>query len=128
MNATTLIQGPIIEVMITLDANQEPKVTYLQDGAVCTGNVVVTCGENITYKLVNSAGYAFMGAGFLTPYDNIIDAVQVSADGQELVLVDEDSVSGTTKFQLIFTNTTNSLLLLSPDPQVVNKGEVPPKY
>ncbi|CAI3793148.1 DP-EP family protein [Rheinheimera sp. MM224] len=128
MNATTLIQGPVIEVMITLNANQEPKVTYLQDGEVCTGNVVVTCGEDITYRLVNSAGYAFMGAGFLTPYDNIVDSVQVSADGQELVLVDEDSVSGTTKFQLIFTNTTNSLLLLSPDPQIVNKGEEPPKY
>lgn len=128
MNATNLIRGPIIEVMITLDANQEPKVTYLQDGEVCTGNVVVTCGEDITYRLVNSAGYAFMGAGFLTPYDNIVDSVQVSADGQKLVLVDEDSVSGTTKFQLIFTNTTNSLLLLSPDPQIVNKGEEPPKY
>lgn len=127
MNATTLIQGPIIDVMITLDANQEPKVTYLQDGEVCTGNVVVTCGEDITYRLVNSAGYAFMGAGFLTPYDNIIDSVQVSADGQELVLVDEDSVVGTTKFQLIFTNTTNSLLLLSPDPQIVNRDVVPPK-
>ncbi|WP_233007725.1 DP-EP family protein [Rheinheimera faecalis] len=128
MNATNLIQGPVIEVMITLDANQEPKVTYLQEGEVCTGSVVVTCGEDITYRLVNSAGYAFMGAGFLTPYDNIIDAVQVSADGQELVLVDEDSVSGTTKFQLIFTNTTNSLLLLSPDPQIINKGQQPPKY
>lgn len=128
MNATNLIQGPVIEVMITLDANQEPKVTYLQEGEVCTGSVVVTCGEDITYKLVNSAGYAFMGAGFLTPYDNIIDSVQVSADGQELVLVDEDSVQGTTKFQLIFTNTTNSLLLLSPDPQVINKGDIPPKY
>ncbi|WP_233081555.1 DP-EP family protein [Rheinheimera soli] len=127
MNTTTLIQGPIIEVMITLDANQEPKITYLQDGEVCSGNVVVTCGEDITYRLVNSVGYAFMGAGFLTPYDNIIDAVQVSADGQELVLVDEDSVSGTTKFQLIFTNSTNRLLLLSPDPQVINKGEIPPK-
>ena len=128
MNATNLIQGPIIDVMITLDANQEPKVTYLQDGAVCTGNVVVTCGENITYRLVNSAGYAFMGAGFLTPYDNIIDAVQVSADGQELVLVDEDNVAGTTKFQLVFTNATNSLLLLSPDPQIVNKDIKPPMY
>lgn len=128
MNATALNQGPIIEVMITLDANQEPKVTYLQEGEVCTGNVVVTCGQDITYRLVNSAGYAFMGAGFLTPYDNIIDAVQVSADGQELVLIDEDSVKGTTKFQLIFTNTTNSLLLLSPDPQIINKDEVPPNY
>lgn len=128
MNATNLIQGPVIEVMITLDTNQEPKVTYLQEGEVCTGSVVVTCGEDITYRLVNSTGYAFMGAGFLTPYDNIIDSVQVSADGQELVLVDEDSVSGTTKFQLIFTNTTNSLLLLSPDPQVINKGQQPPKY
>lgn len=128
MNATNLIQGPVIEVMITLDTNQEPKVTYLQEGEVCTGSVVVTCGEDITYRLVNSAGYAFMGAGFLTPYDNIIDAVQVSADGQELVLVDEDNVAGTTKFQLIFTNTTNSLLLLSPDPQVINKDVLPPKY
>jgi hypothetical protein len=128
MNAINLNQGPVIEVMITLDSNQEPKVTYLQEGEVCTGSVVVTCGENITYRLVNSAGYAFMGAGFLTPYDNIIDAVQVSEDGQELVLVDEDSVAGTTKFQLIFTNTTNSLLLLSPDPQVVNKDIKPPKY
>lgn len=128
MNATTLDQGPVIEVMITLDANQEPAVTYLQEGEVCTGSVVVTCGEDITYKLVNSAGYAFMGAGFLTPYDNIIDSVQVSADGQELVLVDEDSVAGTTKFQLIFTNTTNSLLLLSPDPQIINKDVQPPKY
>ncbi|RVT47958.1 DP-EP family protein [Rheinheimera sediminis] len=128
MNATTLIQGPVIEVMITLDANQEPKVTYLQDGEVCSGSVVVTCGEDITYRLVNSTGYAFMGAGFLTPYDNIIDSVQVSADGQELILVDEDNVQGTTKFQLIFTNSTNSLLLLSPDPQVINKENVPPKY
>lgn len=128
MNATNLIQGPIFDVMITLDANQEPTVTYLQDGEVCTGNVVVTSGETITYRLVNSAGYAFIGAGFVTPYDHIIDAVQVSADGQELVLVDEDSVAGTTKFQLIFTNTTNSLLLLSPDPQVVNRDIKPPKY
>lgn len=128
MNATTLIQGPVIEVMITLDANQEPKVTYLQAGEVCTGNVVVTCGEDITYKLVNSAGYAFMGAGFLTPFDKIIDAVQVSPDGQELVLIDEDSVQGSTKFQLIFTNPMNSLLLLSPDPQVINRENVPPKY
>ncbi len=128
MNATTLIQGPVIEVMITQDTNQEPKVTYLQDGEVCTGSVVVTCGEDITYRLINSAGYAFMGAGFLTPYDNIIDAVQVSEDGQELVLVDEDSVAGTTKFQLIFTNSTNSLLLLSPDPQIINKDDKPPKY
>lgn len=128
MNATTLNKGPIIEVMITLDQNQEPKVTFMQDKAVTSGNVVVTCGEDITYKLVNSPGYAFFGAGFLTPFDKIIDSVQVLEGGQELVLVDEDNVAGTTKFQLIFTNTTNSLLLLSPDPQVVNKDIEPPKY
>jgi hypothetical protein len=128
MNATTLIQGPVIDVMITLNANQEPKVVYLQDGEVCTGSVVVTCGEVITYRLVDSAGYAFVGAGFLTPYDHIIDAVQVSADGQQLVLLDQNNVTGITKFQLIFTNPTNSLLLLSPDPQVVNKNNKPPKW
>lgn len=127
MNATTLDQGPIIDVVITLDENQEPKVAYFQEGQIVTGNVVVTCGEDITYQLVNSAGYSFMGAGFVTPFDNIIDSVRISADGQQLTLVDEDSIPGTTKFQLIFTNSVNSLLLLSPDPQVINKDK-PPTY
>ncbi|WP_337880518.1 DP-EP family protein [Rheinheimera sp.] len=126
MNPTNLIQGPVIEVLISLNDNQEPQITYMQDGAVASGSIVVTCGETITYRLVNSPGYAFVGAGFLTPNDHIIDAVQVSADGQELVLMDEDQVKGVTKFQLIFTNPTNSLLLLSPDPQIVNKDEEPP--
>lgn len=49
--------------------------------------------------------------------------MNVSADGQQLVLLDENNVSGSTGFQLIFKDTTNSLLLLSPDPQIVNKDK-----
>jgi len=126
MNPSSLIQGPVIEVLISLNDNQEPQITYMQDSQLSTGSVIVTCGAVITYRLVNSPGYAFVGAGFLTPNDKIIDAVKVSADGQELMLLDEDQVRGITKFQLIFTNPTNSLLLLSPDPQIINKGEEPP--
>jgi hypothetical protein len=101
-------------------------IRYSQNGQPVTGNVVVSCGETITYQLVNSAGFSFLSAGFLTPFDQIIHSVEVSDDGQQLTLIDDDSVAGTTKFQFIFANTTNNLWLLSPDPQVINKDTQPP--
>lgn len=119
-------QGPVIEVSVTLDADQQPVIRYSQNGQPVTGNVVVSCGETITYQLVNSAGFSFLNAGFLTPFDQIIHSVEVSDDGQQLTLIDDDSVAGTTKFQFIFANTTNNLWLLSPDPQVINKDTKPP--
>lgn len=119
---TPLVQGPTINVTITLDENKVPHFTYTkEDGSPSTGNVVVRRGQFITYQLVNSAGFSFVGAGFATPFDGIIDAMNVSPDGQQLVLLDENNVSGSTGFQLIFKDTINSLLLLSPDPQVINK-------
>ena len=119
-------QGPVIEVYIVLNAEQQPVITYSQNGQPVYGNVVVNCGENITYQLVSDTGFSFLSAGFLTPFDHIIHSVRVSGDGQQLTLIDDDSVAGTTKFQFIFTNTTNNLLLLSPDPQVINKDTKPP--
>jgi hypothetical protein len=119
-------QGPVIEVSVVLNAEQQPVITYSQNGQPVSGNVVVNCGENITYQLVGDTGFSFLSAGFLTPFDQIIHSVLVSGDGQQLTLIDDDCVAGTTKFQFIFTNTTNNLLLLSPDPQVINKDTKPP--
>jgi hypothetical protein len=119
-------QGPVIEVSVVLNAEQPPVITYSQNGQPVSGNVVVNCGENITYQLVGDTGFSFLSAGFLTPFDQIIHSVLVSGDGQQLTLIDDDCVAGTTKFQFIFTNTTNNLLLLSPDPQVINKDTKPP--
>ena len=95
----------------------------MQNGEPSDGNVMVLTGQDIIYQLVNSAGYSFIGAGFLTPNDGIVDAMSVSADGQQLVLEDTDSTPGITKFQLILKNPQNSLFVISPDPQVVNKAE-----
>lgn len=119
-------QGSVIEVSVVLNAEQQPVITYSQNGQPVSGNVVVNCGENITYQLVGDTGFSFLSAGFLTPFDQIIHSVLVSGDGQQLTLIDDDCVAGTTKFQFIFTNTTNNLLLLSPDPQVINKDTKPP--
>jgi hypothetical protein len=47
----------------------------------------------------------------------------VSEDGQQLVLEDTDSKAGTTQFQLVFKNPQNSLFVVSPDPQIINKNE-----
>lgn len=120
---TSLSPGALIEVTVQLNAANEPEFSYMQNGEPSDGNVVVLTGQDIIYQLVNSAGYSFIGAGFLTPNDGIVDAMSVSADGQQLVLEDTDSTPGITKFQLILKNPQNSLFVISPDPQVVNKTE-----
>ena len=113
--------SPILQVQISLNSESVPQFTYWIDGKLSDGSVIVEQSEAITYQLINSEGFSFVGAGFITPFDGVIDAVTVSEDGQELVLEDHDSVAGVTKFQLIVRNNRNALLLLSPDPQVVNR-------
>ncbi len=119
---TTLTPGAVIEVTVQLNAANEPEFSYMQNGEPSDGNVLVLTGQDIIYQLVNSPGFSFIGAGFLTPNDGIVDAMSVSADGQQLVLEDTDSTPGMTKFQLVFKNPQNSLFVISPDPQVVNKN------
>ncbi|WP_337842257.1 DP-EP family protein [Rheinheimera sp.] len=119
---TSYVTGALIEVTVQLNAANEPVFGYTQNGEPTDGNVVVAVGQNIVYQL-KSAGYSFVGAGFLTPNDGIIDEMEVSADGNQLTLVDTDATPGTTKFQLVLKNAQNSLFVISPDPQVVNKGE-----
>ncbi|WP_372625246.1 DP-EP family protein [Arsukibacterium sp.] len=116
----------LIQVMVSL-VNGEPQFSYLDKGGQpIDGDVTVTQAETITYQLVDNSGKGlkFAGAGFTTPFDGVIDSVNVSADGMQLQMVDTDQTAGSSKFQFILTNTTNSLMILSPDPEVKN---VPPQ-
>ncbi|MFB2655941.1 DP-EP family protein [Shewanella xiamenensis] len=114
-----------IKVIVNLD-NNEPVFSYVDTtGEPCQGDVTITEASTVTYQLVDNTGKGlkFAGVGFITPFDEIIDAVTISSDGQLVQLVDLDHTAGTTKFQFVLTNTTNTLMLLSPDPEVVNRPE-----
>lgn len=111
-----------IKVNVTLE-NGEPVFIYTDaNGQVCQGDVTITQAGTITFLLNDQTtkGLKFVGVGFVTPFDNIVDAVTISSDGKLVQFVDLDKTPGTTKFQFVLSNTTNTLLVLSPDPQVIN--------
>lgn len=113
----------LVQVVVSL-VNGEPAFSYLNsNGQPIDGDVTVTQAETITYQLVDNTGKGlkFAGAGFITPFDGVIDSVDVLDGGMQLQMVDSDQTPGTTKFQFILTNNSNSLYVISPDPQVVNE-------
>lgn len=115
-------QAHYVKVTVALE-NGEPVFTYTNaEGSECPGDVTITAASTITYLLDDQTGKGlkFVGAGFLTPFDGIIDALTLSSDGAILQMIDLDHTSGTTKFQFVLTNTNNTLLLLSPDPEIIN--------
>lgn len=115
----------IIQVVVNLE-NGEPVFSYqTPSGEPCTGDITITEASTITYQLRDNTGknLKFIGVGFITPFDGIIDAVTVSSDGQYIQMLDMDRTAGTTKFQFVLTNSTNTLLVLSPDPEVVNEPD-----
>lgn len=119
-------QATFFNVIVTLDNKGEPEFAYTNlDGTPLCGNVVVTQLGTISYQLIDHTdkGLKFVGAAFITPFDHIIDATTISSDGSLLQLTDLDEVSGSTKFQFVLSNNTNTLMLLSPDPQVINRPE-----
>lgn len=111
-------KATFITVTVTLDKNEVPSFTYSNE----TGNVEVSEESTITYILDDNTnkGLKFTGAAFNTPFDGIVDAVTVSSDGTIVQLIDLDKVVGKTTFQFVLTNTDNTLMLISPDPQVIN--------
>ncbi|MCH1920824.1 DP-EP family protein [Shewanella sp. A3A] len=120
------VQNTTIELAISLnDENGEPVFNYSINGAECTGNVVMKESGSITYQLTDTdekfGELKFLGAGFVTPFDGIVDEVTISADGKEITLSDTDDVVGTTAFRLMLSNSVNTLTLISPDPQILNK-------
>lgn len=112
-----------IKVNVTLE-NGEPVFIYTDaSGQQCQGDVTVTQAGTITYLLNDQTGKGlkFIGVGFVTPFDEVVDAVTISSDGMLVQLVDLDRTPGTTKFQFVLSNATNTLLILSPDPEIINK-------
>lgn len=112
-----------IKVNVTLK-NGEPVFIYTDaNGQVCQGDITVTQAGTITYLLNDQTGKGlkFVGVGFVNPFDGIVDAVTISSDGMLLQLVDLDRTTGTTKFQFVLNNTANTLLVLSPDPEITNR-------
>lgn len=115
-------QAHYIKVTVTLE-NGEPVFTYTDaEGTECAGDITVTSASTLTYLLDDQTGKGlkFVGAGFLTPFDGIIDAITLSSDGKLIQMVDLDHTQGNTKFQFVLTNCTNTLMLLSPDPEIIN--------
>lgn len=114
----------LIQVVVHLE-NGEPVFSYQTTAGqpLPDGDVTVTEAGTITYQLVDNTGKGlkFIGVGFITPFDGVIDAITVSSDGQLVQMLDMDRSAGTTKFQFVLTNSSNTLMLLSPDPQVKNE-------
>lgn len=120
---STSAAATLIQVVVNLK-DGEPHFSYqTADGKACTGSVTVTEASTITYQLIDNTGkdLKFIGAGFATPFDGIIDAVTLSSDGKLLQLIDLDKTQGQSKFQFILSNSSNTLLVLSPDPEVINR-------
>lgn len=118
-------QAQYIKVTVKLE-NGEPVFTYTDaEGTECPGDMTITAASTITYLLDDQTGKGlkFVGAGFLTPFDGIIDAMTLSSDGSLLQMVDLNHTPGTTKFQFVLTNTSNTLMLLSPDPEIINRQD-----
>jgi len=112
----------LVQVVVDL-VNGKPAFSYLNSaGQPYDGDVTVVEAETITYQLIDNTGRGlkFAGAGFVTPFDGIIDSITISVDGMQLQMIDTDQTAGSSKFQFILTNATNSLMVISPDPEVKN--------
>ena len=113
----------LIQVVVHLE-NGEPVFSYQTTSGqpLPNGDVTVTEAGTITYQLIDNtgAGLKFVGVGFTQPFQGVIDAITVSSDGQLVQMLDMDRSAGTTKFQFVLTNSTNTLMVLSPDPEVKN--------
>lgn len=117
-------QATMFNITVILNANNEPVFSYTNiDGSAVSGNMVVTQYGVISYQLIDKTGKGlkFVGAAFTTTFDGIIDATTISSDGNLIQLTDLNEVPGSTSFQFVLSNSANTLLVLSPDPQVINR-------
>ncbi|RPA55719.1 DP-EP family protein [Shewanella vesiculosa] len=117
-------QATFFNLTVTLGDNNVPVFTYTNfDGSPVCGNVVINQYSTISYQLIDKTGkeLKFVGAAFTTAFDKIIDAITISSDGTLIQLTDLDETPGNTGFQFVLSNTSNTLLILSPDPEVINR-------
>ena len=120
-NSTSLFYN----VIVTL-CDGEPKFSYTDaNNNPVTGNVTILEASTITYQLIDQTekDLKFIGAAFIKPFSGVIDAVTLSSDGKILQILDLDKTPGATQFQFVLSNSTNTLLVLSSDPEVINRGQ-----
>jgi len=116
-----------IKLRVILKNDNQVKFNYRQAGVACDGNVELTENTTITYKLVHTKrtpkGLRITGAGFTNPFDAHIKRVTVSENGQKLHLENDINNTGISKWQFIFSSDDSDLILMSPDPQIINRGK-----
>ncbi|MEZ9200526.1 DP-EP family protein [Shewanella sp. 10N.286.54.B9] len=127
-NETKIVE---FTLTVTLNNDEVPQFNYTQDEdgkpIPVTGSFVVSEPTTIRYYLVDKTekGLEFTGAAFATPFDNIIDEVELGQDnrGSYIDLIDTDAKAGKTGFRFVLSNQQSNLMILSPDPEVINRGE-----
>ena len=115
----------LVEFVLTVSLNNdnEPEFNYTKDGIAVTGDFVVDQEQTISYQLIDKTnkGLKFTGAAFVKPFNKVIDDVWIQNNGQQINLLDLDKVVGKTSFRFVLSNSDNSLMILSPDPQIINR-------
>lgn len=114
-----------VTVTASLDNDGNPQFSYVPPSPLTVNIAALLKGQKtkIKYKLVDNTGKGLklVGAGFNNPFNSIIDAVTTAGDGSYLILEDSDESTGTASFHLNFNVDGSTLLLCSPDPQIINK-------
>ena len=115
-----------VEFVLTISLNSlnEPEFNYTRDGVPVTGDFVVEQQQTISYQLTDNTnkGLKFIGAAFEKPFNKVIDDVWIQNNGQQINLLDLDKVVGKARFRFVLSNNENSLMVLSPDPQIISRG------
>ncbi|PKG74464.1 hypothetical protein CXF86_11860 [Shewanella sp. GutCb] len=112
-------------LIVTL-TNNLPEFNYTDiNNKPVTGDCVIEQEQTITYKLIDKTdkGLKFVGATFEKPFSKVIDDVWVQDNGQQINLLDLDKVIGKASFRFVLSNSQNSLMLLSPDPVIISRGQ-----
>ncbi|MCL1057243.1 DP-EP family protein [Shewanella gelidimarina] len=109
---------------VSLNNNNVPQFNYTKGGKAVTGSLAANSAETIRYVLDDDTDMElkFVGAAFATPFDGVIEKVEVSSNGKQLDLIDLDKAPGKTGFRFILSSAKSSLLISSPDPEIVNRG------
>ncbi|WP_417354656.1 DP-EP family protein [Gallaecimonas pentaromativorans] len=90
-----------------------------------TSTITVNGPSVIIYNLYKAPeGMHFLGAASKTPYNGVIEQAFVNPTGSQIILEDLHVMEESASIHLIIGNSSNKLLLMSPDPQVINKGDI----
>lgn len=112
---------------VSLNKNGEPEFNYTQDGIPATGSFVVNGPTTVRYNLIDLTNkeLVLIGAAFTNPFSNVIDTVKVTNDNdnQYIDLIDVDAAPGKTGFRFVLQPKNSTLLMLSPDPEIINRGQ-----